>query len=285
MRKRHNIPTQLDAEDTAGSVQAVDIVDERGHLGPRTDDETDSVADEDGVGVATDVDGSSGIGADAAVEGGYDEAPDPPELTADASELTTESIVEAMLFASDSPITPLRIAQILGAGGVGEVRKHVAALNVRYGQTGASFRIEEIAKGYQMMTLPQYNVWVGQLLKVRRETKLSQASLETLAVVAYRQPAMRVEIEEIRGVGAGVILQKLREMNLVKIVGRAEEIGRPLLYGTTKRFLEVFGLASLDDLPKVEELVPPEKQARVYTPVPEQETLAVPADVDGEAAL
>lgn len=180
--------------------------------------------------------------------------------------ITNESIVEAILFATDSPVTAAKIAQIVGSCGAAEVKKHIAALNDRYEETSVSFRIEEVAGGYQMLTLPEYNVWLRKLLKVRSETKLSQAALETLAVVAYRQPVMRAQIEEIRGVAAGEMLQRLRENNLVKIVGRAEVIGHPLLYGTTKRFLEVFGLASLDDLPKVEELTPPEKQKKTPDP-------------------
>lgn len=177
-------------------------------------------------------------------------------------EITTESIVEAILLATDTPVTPAKIAQIVGAGGVAEVKGHIEALNLRYQETGASFRIDEIAKGYQILTLPEYNVWLRKLLKVRGEAKLSQAALETLAVVAYKQPVLRVQIEEIRGVAAGDMLQRLREVNLVKIVGRAEEIGRPLLYGTTKKFLEVFGLASLDELPKIEALTPPDRQKK-----------------------
>lgn len=185
----------------------------------------------------------------------------PPRESPDR-EITTESIVEAILLATDTPVTPAKIAEIVGAGGAPEVKGHIAALNRRYEETGASFRIEEIAKGYQILTLSEYNVWLRKLLKVRSEAKLSQAALETLAVVAYKQPVLRVEIEEIRGVAAGDMLQRLREVNLVKIVGRAEEIGRPLLYGTTKKFLEVFGLASLEELPKIEALTPPDRQTK-----------------------
>lgn len=183
-----------------------------------------------------------------------------------AGPVTTESITEAMLLATDSPLPAARIAQIIGGGATpGAIKECIARLNEKYEQTGASFRIEEIAKGFQILTLPEYNVWLKKLLRVRTETKLSQAGLETLAVVAYRQPVMRAAIEEIRGVAGGEVLQRLREMNLVKIVGRAEELGRPLLYGTTKRFLEIFGLASLDQLPSVEELTPPDKQKK--TPI------------------
>ncbi len=171
-----------------------------------------------------------------------------------APEVTPRQIIEALLLATDSPLAPARIAQILGVGDARSVRQHIASLNEQYEQTGASFRIEEIAGGYQMLTLPVFNSWLTKLLKARQDTRLSGAAMETLAVIAYKQPATRADIEAIRGVAAGEVLNRLREMNLVKIVGRAEDLGRPLLYGTTKRFLEVFGLANLEDLPKVEAL-------------------------------
>ena len=172
-------------------------------------------------------------------------------------EITTELVVEAILLATDSPLPAARIAQILGVGDARDVRKHIAVLNRQYQETGRSFRIEEIAKGYQILTLPAYNAWLSKVLRARTETKLSPAAMETLAIIAYKQPVLRADIEAIRGVVAGDLINRLREMNLVKIVGRAEVLGRPMLYGTTKRFLEVFGLASLDDLPQVEELTPP----------------------------
>jgi len=166
--------------------------------------------------------------------------------------VTPQSIVEALLFSTDRPLPPARIAQILGIGGAAEVKQHIEALNNHYEQTGASFRIELVAKGYQMLTTPPYNPWVGQLHKVRAESRLSPAALETLAIIAYKQPVLRADIESVRGVAVGDMLVRLRDMNLARIVGRAEEIGRPLLYGTTRKFLEVFGLNSLKDLPKLD---------------------------------
>jgi segregation and condensation protein B len=163
------------------------------------------------------------------------------------------AVVEALLFASDGPLPGNRIAQVLGIGTAVDVRKHVEALNRRYEETGSAYRIESIANGYQMFTLPEFHPWLAKLHKARAETRLSQAALETIAVIAYRQPVMRADIEAIRGVAVGDILVRLREMRLIKIVGRAEEVGRPLLYGTTPRFLEVFGLAKLTDLPPIEE--------------------------------
>jgi segregation and condensation protein B len=105
-----------------------------------------------------------------------------------------------------------------------------------------------------MLTLPQYHEVLSRLFKTRSDSKLSQAAMETLAILAYRQPILRVDVEAIRGVACGEVLRGLMEKNLVKIVGRAEVIGRPMLYGTTKNFLEIFGLGSLEDLPRVEEL-------------------------------
>lgn len=175
-----------------------------------------------------------------------------------ARPITTENVVEAVLFASDTPLPASKLAQIIGAGDAREIRKHIAALNAKYEASGASFRIEEIAGGFQMLTLPEYNAWIQKLNKARSDNKLSQAALETLAVVAYKQPVLRASVEAIRGVACGEMLNRLRELGLIKIVGRAEEIGRPMLYGTTKRFLEVFGLADLSELPQVEELRRPE---------------------------
>lgn len=172
----------------------------------------------------------------------------------DALEILPHRVVEAILFASDSTLPAAKIASILGVGDARDVRKHVAALNAEYADRQAAFRIEEIAGGFQMMTLPAYNTWLTKLLRTRQESKLSQAAMETLAIVAYKQPCTRADIEAIRGVAAGDMLNRLREANLVKIVGRAEDLGRPLLYGTTRHFLEIFGLAALEDLPQVEAL-------------------------------
>lgn len=179
-------------------------------------------------------------------EAGYDESTTPPQADASAA-------VEAILFTSDSPLGLSKIASVAELT-QGNVRKAVKDLNARYDDIGASFRIEEIAGGYRMMTRPEYHDLLKRLLTARKDSRLSQAALETLAIIAYRQPILRADIEAIRGVACGEVLRGLLEKQLVKIVGRAEVIGRPMLYGTTRRFLEIFGLASLDDLPRVEEL-------------------------------
>ncbi len=209
------------------------------------------------------------------------------------SDVTPEAIVEALLFSSDEPLPAAKIAQILGIGDSADIKKHVQSLNERFEAGGSSFHIAEIAKGYQMLTHPEYHPWVGKLRKARAESRLSGAAVETLAIVAYRQPALRVDIEAIRGVAVGDLLVRLRDVNLVRIVGRADEVGRPLLYGTTKKFLEVFGLASLKDLPKLDpdhpgEIPPlkvvaePESESEDQTADDEDEVAAEPANDAGE---
>jgi len=183
--------------------------------------------------------------------------------------------VEAVLFSADRPLAPRRISDIAALDGVRTVRQAVAELNGRYERDGRSFRIVEIAGGYQMQTLPEFAELVARLHTSRSEARLSQAALETLAIVAYRQPVLRADVEAIRGVACGEVLRKLMEKNLVRIAGRAEEIGRPMLYGTTNHFLEVFGLAGLKDLPDAEALRQP-----VAAPAPKAEA---PAEGEGEA--
>lgn len=172
---------------------------------------------------------------------------------------TFETVIEAILFASDEPLTDKKLAEIAQAGTPKRVRETIQQLNQKYKAGGFSFRIEKIAGGYQMMTLPVFHPWISKLITVRQDNKLSPAALETLAVIAYKQPIIRADIEAIRGVACGEVIRSLMYKGLVKIVGRAEVLGRPILYGTTKKFLDVFGLASLDDLPKVEELKSPDK--------------------------
>ncbi len=192
-------------------------------------------------------------------------------------EIHPHRVVEAVLMASDSPLPPGKIAGILGVGTARDVKKHIERLNEEYDESGMSFRIEEIAGGYQILTRPEYNTWLAKLLRVRQETKLSSAAMETLSIVAYKQPCTRADIEVVRGVAAGDMLNRLREMNLIKIVGRAEDIGRPILYGTTKKFLEVFGLPSLEDLPRVEAL-------RSGAPAAEEEGAAHEDEIRDEVA-
>ncbi|MCH8241838.1 MAG: SMC-Scp complex subunit ScpB [Planctomycetes bacterium] len=193
-----------------------------------------------------DASGAGAVGGAVAVE------PTDPAKTGD-QEVTTESIVESLLMSTDVALPASKIAQLLGIGDASDVKRHIETLNQRYEETGASFRIQAIAKGYQVLTLPVYDAWVRKLHKARAESRLSRAALETLAIIAYKQPVLRVGVEAIRGVAVGDMLVRLREMNLIRIAGRAEEIGRPLLYGTTRKFLDVFALASLNELPKLDQ--------------------------------
>ena len=179
------------------------------------------------------------------------EAPDPSEACDNHD--VDPAAVEALLFATHHPLTAGRIADVMGLPTPGGVRAAVAALNDAYDQTGRSFRIEQVAGGYQMLTLPRFGDLLAKLHARDADAKLTKAAQETLATVAYKQPVLRAEVESIRGVGCGETIRSLMEKRLVKISGRAELPGRPILYGTTRRFLETFGLNSLKDLPKAEE--------------------------------
>jgi len=174
--------------------------------------------------------------------------------------VTVESVIEAILFASDEPLSAERLVAIAEFnGGVKQVKQCIETLNEQYSASGRAFRIEEIAGGFQMMTMPEYNNWLRKLLRDRGDNKLTPVALETLAIIAYKQPIIRADVEAIRGVACGEMIRSLMYKGLVKIVGKAEILGRPLLYGTTKKFLEVFGLGTLKDLPKVEELKQPQQ--------------------------
>jgi segregation and condensation protein B len=188
-------------------------------------------------------------------------APDPLEDgAADASpeqppvDIEPIRVVESILFASDAPLPAAKIATIVGVGDARDMKKHIAALNEQYGAAGLSFRIEEIAGGFRMLTLPAYNTWLAKLLRAREETKLSQAAMETLAIVAYKQPVTRAEVDAIRGANSGLLLRVLIDRGLVRTVGRAELPGAPFQYGTTKQFLRHFGLRSLAELPGLDDL-------------------------------
>lgn len=178
----------------------------------------------------------------------------PPELAARA-----RAALEAMLFSSTEPVTARRLADAMTDFELDtrSVRKLALELADDYARTPRGLIIEEVAGGFQMLTHPDHADCVSRLLGGTAHAKLSQAALETLAVVAYKQPVTRADIESIRGVQAGPLLRTLLQKSLVRIVGRAELLGRPLLYGTTRKFLEHFGLKSLNELPRVEELPKP----------------------------
>ena len=158
--------------------------------------------------------------------------------------------MEAILFTSDAPLSAARIAELAELRGERAVKDAVAALNDRYEREGAAFSHREPRGRLPDAHAAGVPRRVARLLRDRSDSRLSQAALETLAIVAYRQPILRADVEAIRGVACGEVLRGLLERQLIKIVGRAQVIGRPMLYGTTRRFLEVFGLESLEDLPE-----------------------------------
>jgi segregation and condensation protein B len=168
-------------------------------------------------------------------------------------------VVEALLFASDAPLEPERIRDVLDLGGVAEARALVDELRVRYEDANRALTITEVGGGYRMVTRAELAPWLVRLARARTRVRLSRAALEALAIVAYKQPVSRPEVDAIRGVNSEGVLESLMERRLVRIAGRKEAPGRPFLYETTREFLIAFGLRDLNDLPKVEgELIIPD---------------------------
>jgi len=195
-----------------------------------------------------------------------------------------KAVAEALLFVSDRPVKISEIIRVLADSGSVSRLAVVAALEelkVDYIQSQRSFRLAEIAGGYQLRTMPEFARYISGFLSGQERTRLSRASLETLAIVAYRQPVTRSQIESIRGVDVSGILKMLQEKSLIKIVGRTDSPGRPFIYGTTTLFLEHFGLNSLSDLPRAGELTLPELQEQKAPPKGqtqnEREAVAAPA--------
>ena len=165
-----------------------------------------------------------------------------------------QKIVEALLFASDSPLGLGELCEIAGECSRSDVENAVRSLIEAYESDDSVLQLIEIANGYQFTTRPRYHRWIRKLKTKRRDGKLSGASLETLAVIAYKQPVSRAEIERVRGVSVDGVLHTLLGRDLIRITGREKGIGRALLYGTTREFLFHFGLKDLRELPSFEEL-------------------------------
>jgi len=172
-------------------------------------------------------------------------------------------IIEALIFGSDEPLTAGQIVSIISSAEDSglrmritedEVLQHIRQLNAEYVRAGRAFRIIQVAGGYQFATMPEYADWLGKMMKEKAKRKLSPSALETLAIIAYKQPVTKPEIEAIRGVSADYVISTLLERGLITIVGRAATPGRPLLYGTTQDFLKHFGINDLADLPKPREI-------------------------------
>jgi segregation and condensation protein B len=164
-----------------------------------------------------------------------------------------KAIIEALVFAAPEPLTPKMLFKLLSDEPREDVLAAVRALQADYEQRGG-LHLAEVAGGYQITTRPEFHEWVRRLFHERSTQKLSVQSLETLAVIAYKQPITSAEIGEIRGVNTTGVLSTLLDRHLIKIVGRKNVIGRPFLYGTTREFLIRFGLKDLNDLPKVEDM-------------------------------
>ena len=159
-----------------------------------------------------------------------------------------KKIVEAILFSSSEPLTTSKLSSVLENVDGKRVRQAIKELNEEYEREEHAFRVEEIAGGFQMLTRPEYAEFVDKFRTIVRKSKLSQAALETLALIAHKQPITRAEIESIRGVQCGEVLRSLADKRLVKVAGRKDVPGRPLIYAITRNFLEHFGLNSIKDI-------------------------------------
>ena len=208
----------------------------------------------------------------------------PPEIRA---------VLEALVFASPHPITPRQIGEVLG--GVPRAAWEAALLELKeeYARDGRGLQLVEVAAGYQITTRPEYHDWVRELLDPRTTSRLSIQALETLAVIAYKQPVTLPEIIDLRGVKSGGVIKTLLEKRLIRITGRKEVVGRPMLYGTTRDFLLQFGLKDLNELPQIEEFaevlgeevdVPGLKRA-IEAPMPADVTVADDDDAQSELPL
>jgi segregation and condensation protein B len=194
-------------------------------------------------------------------DGPIQDEPQEAEIDSDEPDgpmpVTDTRLLEALLLATSHPLTAGRLAELMDLSATKPVRQAIKDLNAQYDESHRAFRIEQVAGGYQILTLPEFGEQLNKLHQREVDAKLTKAALETLAIIAYKQPILRADIEAIRGVACGETIRSLMEKRLVNIAGRAEEPGRPILYGTTKRFLEIFGLNSIKDLPQSEEQLKP----------------------------
>ncbi len=185
-----------------------------------------------------------------------------PEPSVPSLQITDPlDVVEALLFASDAPLEAERIRDVLELADVEEARTLVAGLGARYEEVSRGLQIVEVGGGYRMVTRAELAPWLVRLTRARARVRLSRPALETLAIIAYKQPVSRPEVDAVRGVNSDGVLENLLERRLVRISGRKDAPGRPFLYETTREFLVAFGLRDVGELPKVEgELVIPELQ-------------------------
>lgn len=163
-------------------------------------------------------------------------------------------VVEALIFSSESPLNIQRIREVVPEFSAREIQQTVSYLNTQYQFSGRPFFIKNIANGYQMFTAPEFSLYIDKLNESKQKSRLTQKSLETLAIIVYKQPITKHDVEEIRGVNSEGVIKTLLSRNLITIAGRAEAPGSPFIYKTTQKFLDYFGLKSLSDLPKIKEI-------------------------------
>jgi segregation and condensation protein B len=180
-----------------------------------------------------------------------------PEVHAPHARDGKLSRLEAVLLMADEPLAARKLAEVAGLSDAAEARAQVERLRLLYDADGSAFQVEEIAGGYQLLSRAAFHPWLTRLKRTGHELKLSPSVLETLAVVAYRQPITRADMEKVRGVACGDAVRQLMEKGLVRVAGKHDSLGRPQLYGTTKKFLQAFALNALADLPEVESLQVP----------------------------
>ena len=200
-----------------------------------------------------------------------------------------ERDIEALLFASDEPLSLRRLSSLLGNLSSRILREGIESLNRFYSKHERSYEIVEVAGGYQMTTLPEFAETVTKLLGSKRKGRLSKPALETLAIIAYKQPISRLDIEQIRGVNCDGVLSTLTDRELIEVAGRGEGIGKPYLYATTKKFFEYLGLKDHHDLPSIEDIErsiePTDQIPRQLVPDPDGRTEpADAAEVGAESA-
>jgi segregation and condensation protein B len=192
-------------------------------------------------------------------------------------------VVEALLFASDTPVEADRIAEVLDLESPAVAREIVEGLRARLEAQGRALQVMEVGGGFRLVTRPDVAPWLVKLARSRTRSRLSRPALETLAIIGYRQPVSRPEVDAVRGVNSEAVLDNLLERRMIRIAGRKESPGRPFLYETTREFLVAFGLRDLGDLPKVEgELIVPElaetAAAQLADPGPDQEEVTAAPD-------
>lgn len=243
------------------SLSAEDAVEQSAEV-----EETEAVVAEEPVALSAGPEADAAVGESAVIEMS---APAADPALSDLRAL--KGILEALLFVTAEPIPVTRFLALLGAVTKQEVDQALTSLSHDYEQEGRGLQLAEVAGGYRIVTKAEFAPWLKRLEKVKAPSKLSRSALESLAIIAYKQPIVRGEVEQIRGVETSGVIRTLLERKLVRIVGRKEEPGRPIMYGTTKVFLEHFGLRDLSQLPPLREFKELGESEQAMLPIDESE--------------